>query len=179
MKVFALKHSRLSIGILAAGLTLGLGFARKPRAQNPEPPYKFTFSDRSIETGIKIVLASGRITQVTGTRGRDTFTFKSLKAGERPKLTGRTGQVLLCAKLKPTDTSRWTFCSYVAGPAGSDTAAREHFKGQIEIESFSWGSGDGGGGGGGVDPDPGDGGGSGGSSGCWEDEELQMSFCNP
>ncbi|HEV7745370.1 MAG TPA: hypothetical protein VGO56_10280 [Pyrinomonadaceae bacterium] len=178
MKIFAFrKYSRFSLGILAVVMALGLGFAPKRMAQNPEPMSKFTFTEGDRETAMKITVASGRITKVSATRGRDSFSFKPLKAGERPKRTGRAGQILLCAKLKPTDTSRWTFCSYIAGPQGSDTATRRRFSDDIQLESFSWGEAGGPDGGGGTDP--GDGGGSGGSSNCWEDQELQMSICDP
>jgi hypothetical protein len=175
MKVFARRQAGYSIGILAVALTLTFGLAPKRMAQTPESPNKFTITDGDRETGIKVTTANGRITKVRATRGRETFDFKHLKAGERPSLAGRPGQSLLCARLKPNDTSRWTFCSYIAGPAGDDAAAKKHFDNDIYIESFSWSVV---GGGGGTDPGDG-GGGSGGSSNCWEDQELQMSICDP
>jgi hypothetical protein len=177
MSIFAVNQSRFSLGILAVVIAMGLGFAPKRMAQNPESPHRFTFTDGDRETALKLTIAGGRITKVSATRGRDSFSFKHLKVDERPRLTAKPGQVLLCAKLKPTDASRWTFCSYIAGPQGSDTATRRHFSDDIQLESFSWGEAGGPDGGGGTDP--GDGGGGGGSSNCWEDQELQMSICDP
>lgn len=142
-------------------------------ATRPRPSYKFTVKDGPRRTAVKVMVARGRITGVSGTNAQGTFQFKRLKAGARPSITGRTGQTSKCAGLKADGGLRWTFCFFVDGGSGPGTEASDYL---FEIDSVKGEShdDDGGGWGGG-----GGGGGGGTPSNCWEDEKLQMSICDP
>lgn len=173
---------RLRIATLAAALALTLGLAFKPLAQNggPPPSYKFTLKAGEQKTDLKVTMAPGRITAVSGMRAGRTFRFKRLKAGEQPKLTGTSGQTLKCGKLKPGDGLQWTMCLYVNSGSGGTEIVLD----PVSMSFSKIGSGDphippGAGGSGGGDPSGGGGGGGGTPPNCWEDEKLQMSICDP
>lgn len=163
MKIPAIRRSDLSLWLLlAAVIALSPGFASKTMAQSapppkPRSPHNFTIRNGEQKTDIKVTVAQGRITSVSGTRDGRIFKFNRLKAGEKPKLVGKPEQTLNNLKLKTGDNLKWSFSFY------SDKNA------QASAEYVdSWSSNDG------------DGGGSiGGGSNCWEDKELQMSICDP
>jgi hypothetical protein len=161
MKIPAIRRSYLSLWLLAAVMTLSLGFESKTMAQStlrqtPRSPYKFTIRNGEQKTDIKVTVAQGRVTYVSGTRDGRTFKFKRLKAGEKPKLVGKPEQTLNSLKLKTSDNLKWSFGFY------SDRNAQT---GAEYIDSWTASDGDGGGGGGGTV--------------CWENQELQMSICDP
>ena len=162
MKILAIRRSDLSLWLLvAAAMTLSFGSESKTMAQsNPPPkprsPHNFTIRNGEQKTDIKVTVAQGRITDVSGTRDGRTFKFKRLKAGEKPKLVGKPEQILNNLKLKTSDNLKWSFSFYSDknAPTGADYVD-------------SW-----------ANNDSAGGGGSGGSV-CWVDKELQMSICDP
>ena len=171
--------------ILVAGLvvTLATGSTlsqQRPSTANPkvaldtskgriaELPTKFTVKKGQSRIEIKQT-STGDFVGLERNTGR-IFKFKHLKRAERPTIKGREGQALKCMRLFPGGDARWTLCAFVGG---NETQAAAHdFLLEIEgIRGESWdddGPGGGGGGGGGGTP-----------SNCWEDEELQMSICDP
>jgi hypothetical protein len=169
MKIHGANRRHIfSLGILAASFAIALAVAPKPKAQTREtqsaPTHKFTVTDGDSKTYMAVTMKNLQISSVTGTRNRNTFNFKPIRAGEKPKITGRPNQVLKCVGLKHDGGDyHWTFCFYVDNSDGS--AADKPGSDYIEILSFSLGGDMGGGGGGG--------------STCWEDEDLQMSICDP
>jgi len=166
------RHFIFSLTLLIAFCAIVFGPAPKPAAQTREtqqtpPTHKLTITDGPRKTYLKVTMKDIMISSITGTRDRKTFDFKQVKEGEKPKLTGGPNQVLKCVRLiHNSGDYRWTVCFYVdkdgstAGGPGSEG---------MDIESFSFGS----------DLDGGGGGGGGGGSNCWEDQDLQMSICDP
>lgn len=172
MTLFATsQRTRLGLGILAACLALTLGLVLTPQAHSrefqPPPSYKFTVKNGNYKTDIKVTVANGRITTVSGTNSSGTFKFKTVRAGEKSKVTGGRGQTRKCAGLRPGNDLKWTFCFYVDGGSNPTAAWSDYL---FEIETIDGESGDGGGGGGGGGGTP---------SHCWEDEKLQMTICDP